>query len=221
VSSGSIIADLIPFAATLGIPAAAVTYLQHADAIADFVLKYGEILRSYFRLGGKVDDATENDLKDFMGSVAAIAHDTDGKASIEAAFFENGTKKVKASVVFTTREAREAAENIENQRLQLRSPEHTPHERVLMVFTQSNIKDAPKDKRSGEKVVIEKISITERPLIYASSLAEEQIKHEIREADENVFKKGFVVDVMIETRNGRPVAYKVTNLHQVIDLSES
>ena len=67
---------------------------------------------------------------------------------------------------------------------------------------------------------IEKISEKEFPLIYASSLAEQKIKHEIRDADENVFKKGFVVDVNVELRAGRPVAYRVTNLHQVIDLPE-
>ncbi len=46
------------------------------------------------------------------------------------------------------------------------------------------------------------------------------MKHEITEADENIFKKGFMVDVNVETKGGRPVAYRVTNLHQVIDLPE-
>ena len=41
-----------------------------------------------------------------------------------------------------------------------------------------------------------------------------------RKASENIFKKGFVVDVDIETRQGRPVAYRVKNVHQVIDLPD-
>jgi hypothetical protein len=69
------------------------------------------------------------------------------------------------------------------------------------------------EKRTGERVIIEEIARVDRPLIYASELAERQIKHEMIEADENVYKKGFVVDVYIETKNDRPVAYKVTNLH--------
>ena len=87
-----------------------------------------------------------------------------------------------------------------------------------MTFVQSNIKSAPTEKRTGERVRIEEISESDFPLIYASELAEEKIKHEIREADENVYKKGFVVDVFVETRNGRAIAYKVKALHQVIDL---
>jgi hypothetical protein len=54
-------------------------------------------------------------------------------------------------------------------------------------------------------------------LVYASELAEERIKHEIREAEDNLFKKGFVVDVNIVTKSGKAVAYRVTNLHHLID----
>jgi hypothetical protein len=39
-----------------------------------------------------------------------------------------------------------------------------------------------------------------------------------READDNVYKKGFVVDVNVQLVNGKPAAYRVTNVHQVIDL---
>jgi hypothetical protein len=78
----------------------------------------------------------------------------------------------------------------------------------------------PVGKRSGEPVQIEDISEKELPLIYASDLAEQRIKHEILEVEDNVFKKGFVVDVNVETRGGRPVAYRATNLHQVIDLPD-
>ena len=56
--------------------------------------------------------------------------------------------------------------------------------------------------------------------MYASSLAEEQIKYEIRERDENVYKKGFVVDVQVEWVGDRPSVYAITNLHSVIDIAE-
>jgi hypothetical protein len=56
--------------------------------------------------------------------------------------------------------------------------------------------------------------------LYASDLVEQRIKHEIREADDNVYKKGFIVDVNFQLKGGRPVAYRVTNLHQVIDLPD-
>lgn len=56
--------------------------------------------------------------------------------------------------------------------------------------------------------------------MYASDLAKERIKHEVREADDNIFKKGFVVDVIVVSRNNRPVAYKIVQVYEVIDLPD-
>ena len=220
VSRGPMIADLIPVITIFGASAGVTELLHQADVITDFVLKFKAKLLPYFEPGGSDTSTNASDLKDFMGSIAAIANDPAGSSSIESAYFSDGQKNVTAAITFNTHEAREASKNIETKQLQLQSSEHLPHERVMMVFTQSNVKNSPKEKRTGEKVVIEEISIKERPLIYASDLAEQQIKHEIREADENVYKKGFIVDVMIQSRGGRACAYKVTNLHQVIDLSD-
>jgi hypothetical protein len=220
VRSGSIIADLIPVLKAFGATASMLVVIQQADAIVDFVTKYGEKLKVYLKGDGIDVHANNSDLNDFLGSVVAIANDPDGKASIEAAYFEDGKREIKAAIRFTTPEARRATEHIEEHRRALRATEHALHERVLMRFVQSNIKRPAIEKRTDEKVVIEEISKLDRPLIYASELAEQQIKHEMIEADENVYKKGFVVDVYIETKNDRPVAYKVINLHQVIDLPD-
>lgn len=89
-----------------------------------------------------------------------------------------------------------------------------------MAFEQSNKKDSAVGKRTGEWVKIEAISDRHLPLVYASELAEARIKHEIRESEDNVYKKGFVIDVNVEHRGGKPVAYRVTNVHQVIDLPD-
>ena len=62
---------------------------------------------------------------------------------------------------------------------------------------------------NGERVKTEQVYDRDFPLIYASDLAEQRIKHEIREADDNLFKKGFIVDVNVETMGGRSVAYRV------------
>jgi predicted helicase len=51
-------------------------------------------------------------------------------------------------------------------------------------------------------------------------LAEQRIKHEVREADDNVYKKGFIVDVNVQLVGGKPAGYRVTNVHQVIDLPD-
>lgn len=221
IKRGSIIAELLPFAPLAMFGASeVVSSLEQINAVNEFVRTYGSKLKAYFKKGGEVEDASRSDLKDFMGSLAAIANDPDGSASLEAAVFEDGKRKIKAAVKFTSRDATRAVEQIEQQRRKLERKDSADFPRMLMVFRQANVKDSIVGKRTGEWVIVESISDKELPLIYASDLAEQRIKHEIREADDNLFKKGFVVDVNVQTRAGRPVGYRVTNLHQVIDLPD-
>ncbi|MBR1174883.1 hypothetical protein JQ617_13015 [Bradyrhizobium sp. KB893862 SZCCT0404] len=217
VRAGSIEADLIPWAMQ-GL-SAVVNVIEQIQIVEKFVKTYGGILGKYLN-GGKEADASRGDLKDFMGAVSAIANDPKGRSTLQAVAYEDGKKKIKAALVFDTTQAREAQKQIEDQRLLLESSSSADHQRVLMTFKQSNVKDSVMGKRTGERVAIEDISPRDLPLIYASELAEQRIKHEVREADENVYKKGFIVDVNVQLVGGRPAGYRVTNLHQVIDLPE-
>jgi Zn/Cd-binding protein ZinT len=155
-----------------------------------------------------------------MGSVAAIANDPNGKASIEAVVYEDRKKQITAALKFNSKQASVALVQLEKHKEQLERKDNADYQRVVMVFRQANVKDATIGKRTGEWVLIEEITDRELPLIYASDLTEKRIKHEIREAEDNLFKKGFVVDVNVVTKGGQPIAYRVTNLHQVIDLPD-
>ena len=89
-----------------------------------------------------------------------------------------------------------------------------------MVFKRTNVAHATTGKRSGELVEIETLPNKALPIVYASALAEERIRHEIADADENVYKKAFDVDVNVEIRAGKPVAYRLVSVHDVIDLPD-
>lgn len=214
---GSIHADLIPVVvATL----APVIDDIRKVIVSRFVGYLVDRITTYFKVGGRVTEASKSDLADFLGTVQAIANDSDGNISIEAAVFEDGKKEIRAALRFTTNQARQAREQVEEHKRELDARSSGDRERVLMVFTQANIKDTDVGKRTGERVIVESLSDRELPLIYASDIAEQRIKHEIREADDNLFKKGFVVDVNVELRNGKPAAYRVTSFHSVIDLPD-
>ncbi|WP_254021428.1 hypothetical protein [Mesorhizobium escarrei] len=78
--------------------------------------------------------------------------------------------------------------------------------------------DATLNKRSGERVVISDLSEKEHAVMYASEMAEQEIREQIREADANVYKRGFVVDVSIQMSGETILAYAVVAFHSVIDL---
>jgi hypothetical protein len=219
VRQGSIIADLIPVVAST-FPLMAGVAGQALD-LEEFIRRYGARMR---RLVGPravdPDSFTKTELRDFTEQVAAIANAPGSTIEMAAIEIEEGDHKVKAAIKFATAEARQIRDKAEITRQQIEHRSGADRERVLMVFTRSDVRGATVGKRSGELVAIDAISDRSLPLIYASDLAEQQIKHEIAEADDNVYKKGFVVDVNVESRGGKPAAYRVTNLHQVIDLPD-
>ncbi|MBT4671368.1 MAG: hypothetical protein HOB64_04575 [Rhodospirillaceae bacterium] len=214
VRKGSIVADLFPNG-----PSDLIQFVGDAAVVIGFASAFGKALLGYVE-GRRNQNAKKSDLKEYLETVRSIANDTDGKATIETTHFKEGVLTREVAFSLDTSQARAAITEIENHQTELEKTESADHSRVLMTFTRSDIGDVSVGKSSGERVMIEEISPKALPLIYASELAEGQIKHEIRDTDENIYHKGFVVDVYVATRNGKPVAYKVTTVHQVVDLSQ-
>lgn len=225
IRPGSFVVDMIPM---LSIAAPFIDGMDKIIIVEQFVRIWGQRFNALISTRVRAVPApvpatapeTRTELADWANAVAAIAQDPKASSKLEAAIFEDGKKKVRAAFKFNTEEARKAQRAIERRQKALEKKEHVDHSRVLMRFTRSDIGDVNVGKPSGERVMIEEISSKPLALIYASELAEDRIKHEIREADENVYKKGFVVDVNVRVSGGKPVGYAVTNVHQVIDLPD-
>ncbi len=212
IRPGSIEAILVPLLPVL------IDQMDKALIVEHFVRLYGSRLSSYFKLGGRAENATKGELKDLMDAVTAIANDPNGSATISAVDFQKGKATTRASIKFDTSQARTARESIESHKKEIDAVSAADYQRVLMWFKRSDKDDAALGVRSGERVVIEDISEQDRPLIYASNLAEERIKDVMRNTGENIYYKGFVVDVNVQMKGGKPVAYAVTHVHQIIDL---
>lgn len=215
VNAGCIEADLIPW---LAVAAPLIAEMDKVLIVEDFIRRWGSRFLSFANGNREAQPASRPELKDWANAVAAIAKDPNASSTISAATYEDGKRQVRAAFKFSTGEAAQAQAMIEDRRGELDRKQGGKYQRVLMCFTRSDINDASIGRPSGERVTIEEISPGSLPLMYASEIAEERIKHEIRET--KIYKKGFVVDVTVQTRAGRPVAYAVTNIHQVIDLDE-
>lgn len=214
VRPGSIIADLLPSVASL------IGLMDQTMIVEQFIRLYGNRLAPYFQQGGRLEDTSRTELTEFMGQMAAVARSKNGKGEIRAVAYEDGKRDVRAAVVFNATQAATATKEIEKHRQELTNESSADHERVLMVFKRSDVGDTELGVRSGEQVIIEELSDKRLPLIYGAALAEERIKDQMRRTEENIYYKGFVVDVKVTTKAGRPVAYSVTHVHQIIDLPD-
>jgi hypothetical protein len=210
---GSIIADLMAQVQDM------IDFMDAVLIVTGFGSLIGWRLKKYIS-GEKVEGVDKADIADIADMVKAVANDADGKAVIESVEYKNGWWEKSLIIGFDTTQARVALETLESHKRDLDKKEGVDHPRVLMVFERSSIKDAKVHVGSGERVIIESLDKRAKPLIYASAMAERAIKSFTRTTDENIYKKGFVVDVNVELRQGRVVGYRVTHLHDVIDLPE-
>lgn len=217
VRSGSIVADLIPIAAS-ALPLV-ISESERIILAIEVVEKWRSNLSSLFE-GVIPEGARRTDLKNWADSVESIAKDPRASSTLEAATFEDGKRDVRASFTFNTNQARQITNVIDAEFERLDETKHADFLRVLMVFTRSDVSDSPIGKRSGERVLIDEISDKSLAITYGSELAEDRIKHEIRESDDNIYKKGFNVDVKVQSSGTRPVAYSIMHVHDVIDLPD-
>lgn len=217
VRSGCVEADMIT-----GLMVAAGVVINHMDQILileEFVRRWGRRMTALITNkvpAGELETTAQ--LNDYYRATEAIASDPIANHRLEATAFEKDGPKVRVAFQFSAVEARTAQQNIDDRKKLLTKPESVPHRRVLMRYTRTDVHDATVNKRSGERVLIAEISDKEMPVMYASELAEQEIREYIREADENAYKRGFVVDVMVQMSGEAMNAYAVTALHSVIDL---
>lgn len=212
IRKGSTIVELIPVILPL------IENMDRILIVDGFVRRYGGVLQKYLS-GNREETATKNDISDFMGQVGVIATDPNGTSTISSAVYNQTKTTKRIEIKFDTAGARKAKEALDKQALEITLPAFEEQKRVMMRFFQSNLSNpSVGSPRTGERVVIESVSSRPLALIYETDLAKERIKHETSADDGNLYKKGFLVDCFVVRSEGRPVAYRVTAVHEVFDL---
>lgn len=224
VRAGCIEADFVAWIVSGGLLTAggvALSTIDAAEKIHIFTKFVGHIsgkISAYFRPGGRADGVSKSDLSDFLKTTEAIANDPNGSANIEAAIFEDQERKVRAAFKFTTQQARQASREIAEHRRELEERTDENQERVLLRFVRPSVEAGKPGKKGGERGIIESIAKRAVPILYVSALAEQRMLHEKMQLAGNVFRALFDVSVNVElSPTGKPVAYRITDIHSVID----
>ncbi|MES2753500.1 MAG: hypothetical protein V4659_02425 [Pseudomonadota bacterium] len=223
VRSGSIEADLIMLMVTsvaIGLPGIpqVIDAIDKAQVLSKFVQDFGARVARYFVPGGRDEGASKSDLIDYLKTVRSIARDPKATARIEAAVFEDGSRDVRVAFKFSSQDAREAERQINDHRRELEARSDDQHSRVLLRFVRPSVETGKPGRKTGERGSIERIHARPLPILYASDLAEQRLRHELVSIEGNVFRRLFDVDVIVERDAlGKPMAFRIVELHQVID----
>ncbi len=210
VREGSMIAELIPVATTM------VSGMDQVIIVRQFSEFYKTRVQPYLR-GRRADIGSKTELGEVMQAVTAVANDPNGSAEFKTVRYEDGKRDVKVFMSFRTKEAKKAIREINEHIVEIEGKASEIVENSLMVFYQSTKKNSEKP---GDKAIIESVSDKPLAVLYASDLARQKIKDEMVSGDRNIYKLGFFVDVNIEKKGGRAVAYRITHIHDVIELPD-
>lgn len=192
--------------------------IDRGQILTKFVRDLSARISPYFKAGGRDPKATKSDLADYHKAVAAIARDPNASGNIEAAIFESDGRSVRSAFKFKSDEARMAERQIADHRLELESKTDENQDRVLLRFVRPSVESSKPGKKGGERGVIESIQKRALPVLYVSDMAEQRMHHEKMQLQGNVFRALFDVDVNVELgANGRPVAYRIKEVHTVIE----
>lgn len=207
VKSGSIIIELVEFASASMLPIVAnidlvISFANHLKSIYDY-LKTG--------LGEK-PKLTVQECKELIEIVNPTAKDR--KSSVSFNIINNGDNNITPVFLVDSLSAN-LVQNIlkgEIENLNKKLDGNDIHTSELMTLYQVR----GVDNKFGNKANID--SLNDKPLNVVFN--SDEIKAAILNSDFNPLKTGYSVDVVIQTVNGQPTAYKIMKLHDAFELEQ-
>lgn len=197
----NIMATFIPFA-------------ENVNTILGFSSYMKNIIEYFTKSIGPKPELDLQESKDLKDVFAITSGDNKGTTSI-GALVKYNKGNVFNNCTFNFNESNSAQNQLERdiESYKQTSLSGDMYNRQLMTIYQIR-----SDMRTdyGNKAVIDSISSRKLGVVFETDELKERILH----SDENPAKKAFLVDVVVLTCGGKPAAYKVMALHDVVGLED-
>jgi hypothetical protein len=200
IESGSIIAEVAAYAPAL---APVLPILSDLYSLSQFLM---HLKNGYDFLLGRSSERpniTKQSLPNLSNIVEPVAKDQGSQLNI-------GNVAGDLYIQLNSTEANAAQNAAGREIANLSDSQIGEHSKVLLYWFQARNE---RGNSPGDKAIIE--SITSRPV--RVTFASDSIKAKMLFDEQNPFRVAYVVDVMVETINGRPALYKITALHEKFD----
>lgn len=207
ITEGSIDIHLVELV-SIGI----IPFVENANLIMDFA-KHLKSVYDYFTFSkGEKPELTSGELRDLHDMITIPAKDSNGSMDIQV-IKGDVDNVIFSGCTFNYMESNGLQNRINNDLDSIKSitEQGEIYSRQLMTIYQLRKNPA---SSIGNKAVIDAISDKHLGLVFDS----DDLKEAILESEQNPMMKAYLVDVMMLFANGKPAAYKVIALHDVIDL---
>lgn len=206
IVEGSIDIHLVELATASMLP-----FIENTNLVIEFAKHIKSIYDYYISGNGKKPDLSVPELKGAHDMMSVTANDKGSNMAVQVingdvdrVIYEGCTFNFIEGNSIQNQSARELKD------MKMISDEGDVYSRQLMTIFQVQ----KGGNQTGNKGIIDAISDKKMGLVFDS----DELRNKILRSDDNPMKKGYVVDVIVLTASGKPVAYKILNLHDVIDL---
>lgn len=193
------------------VTASMIPFMENTNLIMEFAKHIKSIYDYYISGNGNKPDLSVPELKGAHDMMSVTANDKGSNMAVQVINGDVG-KVVYEGCSFNFIEGN----SIQNQSarelkdMKMISDEGDVYSRQLMTIYQVQ----KGGNQAGNKGIIDAISDKKMGLVFDT----DELRDKILRSDDNPMKKGYVVDVVVLTAAGKPAAYKILNLHDVIDL---
>jgi hypothetical protein len=200
IRTGSIITELIPHASGL------LPLLSEANTVLGFAKHLKSVIDRLRKPShGELPAISKTTLTNINSIVDPVAKDSASQINVHTEI--NNYAPVYISI--NSQEANAIQNQVRAELEHLRSPVVGLHTKVLMYWWQTRNDTS----QTGDRAIIESISSRPVKVIFDS----EQIKADILALEDNLFKHAFIVDVVVETIEGKAALYKVVKVHEQME----
>lgn len=209
IEHGSIEIFLVETISALALP-----LLENLNIIMDFAAHLKAAIDFFTGKSNSRPNISREELRPLHDLFAVTAGDNRGTMDI-GAVAKGDINVTYNNCVFNYSDSNTAQNQIkrEERELKERDTAEVTLSRQLMTIFQMR---GDMGTNTGNKAIIEAISPRALPLVFET----DDLKLSILAIDDNPTKQAYLVDVVIQQAGGRPAAYKVMALHDIVPLEE-
>lgn len=197
---------------TEAVTALALPFIENMNLIMEFAGHVKGVV-DYFAKGiGSKPELTLPELRNYHDVFAVTAGDNNGETQIGAIQLGD-THNVYHNCVFNYQESNSSQNQIQRSEQEIRDeiPTETIYRKKLLTIHQMR-SDVSTDK--GNRGQIDDLNSKTLALVFET----DELKSRILYSSENPTLQAYLVDVVVQTSAGRPIAYKIVALHEVLPL---
>lgn len=189
--------------------------MDNYNTVAEFI-KRMRVYLEFFKAKpcGPLKPLSKRDCEDYRDILVPALSGGGALAFRQLKYSPQGQPKTVTEIAYTPPDVAAIVTGATEKIKEFEAAGEAEHKKVLMVLESVEKKIAkPEAKRTHDYGIIESISPKPLRILWLSELDQAKVKNQTG----NPFKLIFVVDVNVETVHGEPKAYRIINLHDIMD----